>query len=84
MTSQEITTHLENLLISHEITRALQAKCTIVLHRDSTGWNATFSGGTMPQCEAIPLPYTVRAPFALVAKETAERFPGAVIVVRLD
>jgi hypothetical protein len=84
MTAIETAHHLENLLISHRITQALKASVTIVLHRDSTGWNATFNGGDMPQGEVIPLPYTARAPYGIVANETADRFPGAVVIVRLD
>lgn len=82
MTTLETARHLENLLISHRVTEALRALVTIVLHRDSTGWNGTFSGGD--HTETVALPFHSSVAYGIVATDVADRFPGAVVIVRLD
>ena len=51
---------------------------TIVLRKTPQGWTIKFrDGGDMPQNVEMPLPFTSRAPFEMVAAELRSRFPLA-------
>ena len=52
----------------------------ITLKCEPTGWTATFTGGTMPQDVALPLPWTHEASVITVRNDLQQRFPYSVIV----
>lgn len=93
----ETAQYLENLRISLAETARLQRQLqtgTVTLSRDPRhGWEAVFSGKVrftfggrdtvMPTGEAIPLPMGPTAPAEAVARDMADRFPDAAIIVRI-
>ncbi len=96
MSILETANYLENLRRLLAETAALNAilaaqltKGSVTLVRDRRqGWSAEFSGivksdggHVMPAGEPIPLPFGPSATAETVARDMAERFPGAAIVV---